>query len=65
MISSEGMMQAGMNSPGINKGGHGHLVYPPQPLVIRMRNDPEYKFIIYGDKSIYRVIYDLPLPHIF
>ena len=47
------MMQAGMNSSRVHQVRHGHLVDPPQALVIRMGDDPVDELIIDTDKSIY------------
>jgi hypothetical protein len=59
MISAQGMMQTGMNSPGINQVGKCHLVNVPEPLIISMRNDLPYQRVVNGNKTINGVIDDL------
>jgi hypothetical protein len=43
-----------------------HLVYPSQPLIIRMRNNLENQGVIDGDKAMNRVVDDFAnaLPHV-
>ena len=50
------MKQACMNSAGVNKYRHCHLVNAAKALVIRMGDYFKDKFIIDGDKSVNRVI---------
>ena len=50
------MMQAGNEQLLVHQVRHGHLVDPPQALVIRMGDDPVDELIIDTDKSIYRVV---------
>jgi hypothetical protein len=53
------MMQPRMHGAWIHQVSKSHLVYIPQPLVKRMRNDLKDQRMIYRNKTIYRVVDDL------
>ena len=61
MIRAERVMQATVNSSGINKVGKCHLVDPPEALVVWVRNNFQYKGVIDSDETIYRIVNDFPV----
>jgi hypothetical protein len=48
-----------MDSPGVYQVSESHLVYIPQPLVYRMRDDLQYQRVINSNKTVDRVVDDL------
>jgi hypothetical protein len=59
VISTQRVMQPGMNRTRIDQMGEGHLVDVPQALVIRMTDDLPDQRVIDGDEPINGVVDDL------
>ena len=52
----DGMVEAGMQGPGIHQVGHAQLTDPPQALEPGMLDKVEEQRVANGDEAVYRVV---------
>ena len=60
---SQGMVEPGMNCPGINQLGQAQLTDVPHALQKRVLNKAEHQLILYRDEPVYRIINDFIFIH--